>query len=691
MTKNRNTPDSEQQLESWKEISAYLKRDVRTLARWEKEEGLPVRRHKHSKASTVYAYPGELDAWRAARNPASGDEFRRPPWRRLIPAAAGGLALVAVAAVVLWGPIMNPPDPLTEAAEASGVVVKQVWTGPDTDTLGSPSADGRFLSHVHWETGDLAIRDLETGEHRLLTGKGSWSVSGDYAQSSSMSPDGKLVVYSWANWSELGFYELRIAGTDGSEPRVLYRNKEVPYLEPKGWSSDGKQILATFFTENRTTQLALISVEDQSVRVVKTLNWDDGLQASLSPDGRYIVYDLPRDGPQTARDLFLLAADGSREIALVRHPANDRSPIWTPDGDRVVFASNRTRGMSLWAVRVADGRGIGQPVLLRRDMGMDRPMGFTDGGDLFFGAASGQQDVYIASLDLDEGEASPPVRANDRFVGFNRSAEWSPDGRHLAYYSYREQKASAVLSIWSPESGKYRELPVNLSFDSSDVISRPRWSPDGSALAVVATDRRGRRGIYRVNLETSAETPLVRGEPDGRPSHPLWSPDGEKIFFRRTNRREPVQIVMRTVKTGDEKILYRCPNFLALALSPDGRDLAFGEIEEPGKVVLKVMSLAAGSVREIARPESGIFRNTLAWTPDGDRLLFGSWLFDRSKSALWVVSAQGGEPRKLDLDVPKIEGLSMHPDGKRVAFSAGVHDTEVWVMENFLPETRASK
>lgn len=54
-------------LDSWKEIAAYLRRDVRTLQRWERDEGLPVHRHLHRKRGTVYAHPAELDAWREGR------------------------------------------------------------------------------------------------------------------------------------------------------------------------------------------------------------------------------------------------------------------------------------------------------------------------------------------------------------------------------------------------------------------------------------------------------------------------------------------------------------------------------------------------------------------------------------------------------------------------------------------------
>src|SRR5688500_11235840 len=56
-------------LDSWKEIAAYLKRDVATVRRWEKREGLPVHRHQHDKIGSVYAFTSELDTWLVGRRP----------------------------------------------------------------------------------------------------------------------------------------------------------------------------------------------------------------------------------------------------------------------------------------------------------------------------------------------------------------------------------------------------------------------------------------------------------------------------------------------------------------------------------------------------------------------------------------------------------------------------------------------
>src|SRR2546425_6869115 len=67
-------------LDSWKEIAAYIKRDVRTVQRWEKQEGLPVHRLQHDAQGTVFAYRSEIDAWWRSRQNDSDDH---PPIRWL--------------------------------------------------------------------------------------------------------------------------------------------------------------------------------------------------------------------------------------------------------------------------------------------------------------------------------------------------------------------------------------------------------------------------------------------------------------------------------------------------------------------------------------------------------------------------------------------------------------------------------
>src|SRR4029077_14244718 len=72
----------EGRLDSWKEIAAYLNRDVTTVQRWEKREGMPVHRHLHERAGSVFAFRADLDAWMCSRNlraiPDNGTDVSAP-------------------------------------------------------------------------------------------------------------------------------------------------------------------------------------------------------------------------------------------------------------------------------------------------------------------------------------------------------------------------------------------------------------------------------------------------------------------------------------------------------------------------------------------------------------------------------------------------------------------------------------
>ena len=80
---------------------------------------------------------------------------------------------------------------------------------------------------------------------------------------------------------------------------------------------------------------------------------------------------------------------------------------------------------------------------------------------------------------------------------------------------------------------------------------------------------------------------------------------------------------------------------------------------------------------------------SVAWAPDGQGVLFVKQPDPKSQTTeLWLVPVQGGEPRKLDLAGPVIREVRVHPDGRRIAYTAGGDRSDVWVMENFLPGTK---
>ena len=129
-----------------------------------------------------------------------------------------------------------------------------------------------------------------------------------------------------------------------------------------------------------------------------------------------------------------------------------------------------------------------------------------------------------------------------------------------------------------------------------------------------------------------------------------------------------------------------------MARSRDGRQLAFaiGEAES-GSNVLKVLPAAGGEARDVARGIEMPLPGSVAWTPDGLGLLFTGKPNPRgSRTELWRVSVEGGEPRKLDLADDSIRELRLHPDGRHIAFTAGNDRQEVWALSNFLPAAEAT-
>src|SRR5205814_3323408 len=77
-------------LDSWKEIASYVKRDVSTVQRWEKREGMPIHRHVHDKRGSVYAFSSELDAWLENRRA----HLQEEEWEHGAEASGGEIAEV---------------------------------------------------------------------------------------------------------------------------------------------------------------------------------------------------------------------------------------------------------------------------------------------------------------------------------------------------------------------------------------------------------------------------------------------------------------------------------------------------------------------------------------------------------------------------------------------------------------------
>jgi Tol biopolymer transport system component len=576
----------------------------------------------------------------------------------------------------------------------TAMATRRVWEDFPLDNTGtfqgSASPDGRHIAFVDWKAGKIAVRDLSTGQTRSVTQTGGYAP--EWGMFPVVSPDGKQVAYQWFP-AEYFSSDVRVAGLDGSEPHVLlHADDEARWMQPVDWSPDGRQILVLGTME--PGQIALVSVADGGLRTLKTLDGRSPERVSFSPDGRHVAYDLPSPTGSRARDIFLLAADGSGEVPLVEHPANDSLLGWAPDGRTVLFTSDRTGKEGLWTVAVADGKPLGAPELLKPDLGPVHPLGFSRDGSFYYGVRTGIRDAYTAELDLATGKViSPPTPVAARFVGANMAPEWSLEGDSLAWVSNRGQGPNRLeadtLCIRSNATGEVREVSPKVSF-----LYRLRWYPGGRFLLVQA--QRPEVGYYRVDTLSGEHTTVrLRLPKESSFKQPALSPDGKTLYFVHADPDAKDEAIRaRDLETGQERVVCQPRSSwpMGLAVSPDGRHLAFHEGDEGG-YYLTVAPVATGQARRVFRSPQRI--QTLAWTPDGRRLLFGmdrlaGGAAEPATTELWLVPVEGGQPRKLDLAMDSLADLRMHPDGRHIAFVAGTHKGEVWVMENFLPRTKAA-
>ena len=222
-------------------------------------------------------------------------------------------------------------------------------------------------------------------------------------------------------------------------------------------------------------------------------------------------------GPDGARDLFVVPAEGGEPTRLTRHPASDGLPRWSADGRSVLFASNRSGGWQLWRVPAAGG----EPTR---------------------------------------------VRSNDHTEW---QADESPDGRFLAFLSSRDGRESLWVLDQTTE-----EMQSLVRHGRRTVMGNPHWSSDGTRIVFSSNWKAGHQ-IYVVDVETGKTR---RVSPIGG-CEPRFSPDGTRVVYVRRRPRDDKtvsHIVEHDLASGEEKTLVDWPalNYDPV-YSPDGTEIAF--------------------------------------------------------------------------------------------------------------------
>jgi TolB protein len=242
---------------------------------------------------------------------------------------------------------------------------------------------------------------------------------------------------------------------------------------------------------------------------------------SWSRDGRKIVFHSNRSSLRPeAYDLFVMNPYGSEVTRLTDHSATEMNAVFSPDGSRIAFVSDRDGNLEIYVMN-ADGS---QPRRLTNDPGEDiHPFWSPDGSRIIFNSTrtsknTKEPEIYeIYSMNAD----GTGLRQITRDGVVNTYAVWSPDGRKIAFRKIVGENSEVF--VMNADGTEQVNLTRDPSFDGW-----PAWSPDGSRIAF-STKRTGSFQLHLMNADGSGIVRLV--ETDGRCSGPMWSPDGKRIAF----------------------------------------------------------------------------------------------------------------------------------------------------------------
>jgi Tol biopolymer transport system component len=578
-------------------------------------------------------------------------------------------ALVTIA----FAPTLVQP---TDVSQRPPEIIRHVWTGPppaDLDDTWAVSPAGEVLAYRD-EQSQLAVYEFRTGQKRLLSDR----LPSDQSRTRIVwSADGKQLAY---NRNATGDQvEVRIAAVDDQPVRVVMRRGS--YVAPLAWSPNSERVLI-LSEQGSIDEIAWVSLATGEMQSVKRLEatqrneWQP--RAILSTDGQRLAFSkIAADGRN--RDVFVSRMDGTLEAAVVEHPADDYPLAWTPDGNQLLFASDRTGSTDLWAVSMVDGTPKGIARRVRRDLGRIRPLGLTRDGALYYAVNLSLTDVFTVALDPTSGRVvSTPKPVASRFVGNNSGPDLSPEGEEIVY-QVGLPGTGIDLVVQSLEGNQQRMVHPKLH-----QFSRPRFDPRGRTVVVHGTSGDGTQGIFRVDL-TTGEVTLMVSNPPADLANPGWSRDGRTLFFERDDRA----VWMLDRESNQTNLVYAFPasasNFTS-APSPDGRQVA--SVHGASLYVIDVRTREAKEILRVDKPERlHDFPGSLAWMPDGRTIIFGKTIGD--KRELWRISKDGTglQPAGLEVERQNLYFLRVSQDGTRMAFVMGDYDIrplEVWVMENFL-------
>ncbi|MEM8766985.1 MAG: amidohydrolase family protein, partial [Pseudomonadota bacterium] len=382
-------------------------------------------------------------------------------------------------------------------------------------------------------------------------------------------------------------------------------------------------------------------------------------QPRFAPDGERVVFVSDRDGSE---NLWTIAIDGSdaRQLTRENTKVEFASPAFSHDGSHVIV-SRTTWSLGtfeLWAYHVDGGKGV-QITQANFNGNADRSNRLNslgavygpDGRYLYFARKAGGfaynlriPQWQIVRRDLRTGEEDYLTQAQ----GSAFRPVLSPDGHQLVYATRHEQQTGLRIRDLRSGEDKWLVYPVEHDEQESrftrDLLPGYAFSPDGAALYF---PRDG--GIQRLTLAT--------GEIAAIPfTVPVQQGLGPRLYF-------PYRLGLGPVKA---RML------MGPALSPDGKHLAFSSFMQ-----LHVYDLETGEVR-VLTPEATALEGGKgfhpSWSPDGRELAYVSW--SSRGGHVWRIRANGrGQPRQVSTVAGYYSDPAWSPDGERIlALRASSYD-----------------
>lgn len=245
----------------------------------------------------------------------------------------------------------------------------------------------------------------------------------------------------------------------------------------------------------------------------------------IDPTGQYLVYSSTQH--RKTADIYIKRVDGTAVTQLTNDPADDMMPVFSPDGSRIAFCSNRSGN---WDIYIMDLTG-GQPVQITNDPSDDFHPSFSpDGKKLVyctFSARSGQWELVVVDLE----NVGPK-----RFIGHGLFPSWSPVGDRILFQRARE-RGTRWFSIWTMDIVNNEGVrPTEIMASANAAAITPRWSPDGRYIAFCTvvdpeaslSKSPSQADIWVVTADGRGRTNLTKSRFANL--QPVWAKDGT-IYF----------------------------------------------------------------------------------------------------------------------------------------------------------------